>query len=217
MSNSLLENDPLDAKAKIPDWITSVTKDLTYNDYKSWPEDVHAEIIDGQAYLMAAPNPRHAYIQMVISGQLDNYFQDKTCTVLTAKCGVRLEYDESGSDTTTVEPDVFIVCDQSKIQDKPECQGTPDFILEIVSKGETKKDLEIKRDRYERAGVKEYWVITQTKLHVFVLTVHGYIETITPLTKDLKQPLHLFPDCVVDFQRVLDRYPTGRLQNDFEL
>ena len=208
MSDSLLDDDQYETEPRINlEWAKSVfRRDLTYNDYKSWPEDVHAEIIDGQVYLMAAPNDRHAFIQMVISGQLDYYFQDKTCEVRTAKFGVRLDYQESGFDTTTVEPDILIICDRAKIINKPECQGSPDFILEIVSKGEAKKDLQIKRERYERAGVKEYWVIGQTKLHIFNLVNGKYAETIKEFTKDLKQPLSQFPDCIVDFRRIAE-YP----------
>ena len=207
MSDSLLDDDQFFEPKVNFEWFKSVVRrDLTYNDYKSWPENVHAEIIDGQVYLMAAPNDRHAFIQTNITIQLGNYFLDKTCQVRTAKFGVRLDYKESGLDTTTVEPDILIVCDQSKIKDKPECQGTPDFIIEIVSKGEAKKDLEIKRERYERAGVKEYWAIGQTKLHIFNLANGKYTETIKELTKDLKQPLNEFPDCIVDFQPIAE-YP----------
>jgi len=207
MSDSLLDDDQYFEPRVNFEWVKSVLRrDLTYNDYKSWPEDVHAEIIDGQVYLMAAPNDRHAFIQMEISRQLGNYFLDKTCVVRTAKLGVRLDYKESGLDTTTVEPDILIVCDQSKVLSKPECQGTPDFILEIISKGEAKKDLQIKRERYERAGVNEYWVIGQTKLHIFNLVNGKYTETIKELTKDLKQPLSQFSDCIVDFRRIAE-YP----------
>ena len=115
---------------------------LTYNDYKSWPEDVDAELIDGVVYLMSAPSERHSTIQMDISGQLRDFLKGKTCTVHTAKFGVRLAFEESGFDDTTVEPDIFVVCDQSIVFDKPECQGVPDFIVEIVSKSESGKDLE---------------------------------------------------------------------------
>ena len=209
MSDSIRNNEESTHCLVDKEWVqTLFRKDFTYNDYKLWPEDVHAEIIDGQVYLMAAPNDRHAHIQMVISAQLYNYFADKTCVVRTAKFGVRLAYEESGLDTTTVEPDILIVCDRSKILNKPECQGTPDFILEIVSKGEAKKDLKIKKERYERAGVKEYWVIDQTKLHIFILTDNKYVETVKTLSTDLKQPLALFNDCVIDFQRIADMYPS---------
>ena len=207
MSDSLLDDDQYFEPKVNFEWVkTLFRKDFTYNDYKSWPEDVHAEIIDGQVYLMAAPNDRHAHIQMEISKQLAIYFTGKTCVVRTAKYGVRLAYEESGLDKTTVEPDILIVCDRSKIINKPECQGSPDFIIEIVSKGESKKDLEIKRELYERAGVKEYWVIGQTKLHIFNLVDGKYTETIKELTKDLKQPLYEFPDCIVDFLLVAE-YP----------
>ena len=209
MSDSLLDDNQYKIEYRLnPEWVqTLFRKDFTYNDYKLWPEDVHAEIIDGQVYLMAAPNVRHGYIQMEISRQLGNYFSGKTCLVFTAKIGVRLDYQESGLDKTTVEPDILIVCDRSKIINGMECHGSPDFVIEIVSQGETKKDLEIKREQYERAGVKEYWVIGQAKLHIFNLDNGKYTETIKELTKDLQQPLNEFPDCIVDFRRIAEEYP----------
>jgi len=209
MSDSLLDDEQYFEPKVNFEWFKSVTssrRDLTYNDYKSWPENVHAEIIDGQVYLMAAPNDRHAHIQMEISKQLAIYFTGKTCVVRTAKYGVRLAYEESGLDKTTVEPDILIVCDRSKIINGMECRGSPDFIIEIVSQGESKKDLEIKRERYERAGVKEYWAIGQTKLHIFNLVNGKYTETIKELNKNLKQPLNEFSDCIVDFQLIAE-YP----------
>ena len=210
MSDSILDDDQYEVEPKVHverEWITSISRrDLTYNDYKNWPENVHAEIIDGQVYLMAAPNERHAFIQMEISKQLAIYFSGKTCLVYTAKFGVRLDYKESGLDTTTVEPDVFIVCDRSIVRGKATCEGTPDFILEIISKGEAKKDLEIKRECYEKAGVKEYWAVGQTRLHIFNLVNGKYTETVKELTQDLKQPLNEFPDCIVDF-RLIAEYP----------
>ena len=141
MSNSIFDDDQYEVEPKIDfEWVkTLFRKDFTYNDYKNWPENVHAEIIDGQVYLMAAPNERHTFIQSEISYQLIHYFRGKTCLIYTAKFGVRLDYKESGLDTTTVEPDIFIVCDQSIVRGKATCEGTPDFILEIVSKGEAKR------------------------------------------------------------------------------
>ena len=192
-------------------WINSIIGNgFTYNDYKNWPEDIHAEIIDGQVYLMAAPNERHSFIQNEIAYQLTHYFRGKTCTVHTAKFGVRLAYEESGLDKTTVEPDIIIVCDQSIVHNKPTCQGVPDFILEIISRGESKKDLLIKKERYERAGVKEYWVVGQKHLHVFTLANGKYLETVKELSPDLKQPLALFHDCVIDFQLIADRYKDSK-------
>ena len=193
---------PIDIK-----WVQSLFRvGFTYNDYKTWPGDVHAEIIDGVVYLMAAPSERHAYIQSNISRQLGNFLDDKTCAVYTAKFGVRLAYEDSGLDQTTVEPDVFVVCDESIVFDKSECQGVPDFIIEIVSKSESDKDLNIKRQRYERAGVKEYWVIELKHLHIFTLIDGEYIETVKEITKDLKQSISCLGGCIIDFQLIANRY-----------
>ena len=181
------------------DWIQSISRgDFTYNDYKNWPEDVHAEILDGTVYLMAAPSERHAFIQGEIYGQLYNFLRGKTCTPYTAKFAVRLDYMESGEDKKVVEPDVFVVCNQSIVRDKPACQGVPDFILEIVSRAESKKDLVIKKELYERAGVKEYWVIGQKHLHVFVMSDGKYSELVKELSCELKQPVSCLDGCLID-------------------
>jgi len=188
-------------------WLQSLfRRGFTYNDYKTWPDNVNAEIIDGVVYLMASPSERHAFIQGEIFGQLRESLRGKPCTPYTAKFGVRLEYDETGLDKTTVGPDVFVVCDPAKVLNLSTCQGTPDFIVEIVSKNETRKDLDVKRRKYEQAGVREYWVVERKHLHVFVLENGKYAETVLELAVDLKQPVRSLDGCVVDFGPIVERY-----------
>jgi Uma2 family endonuclease len=40
-----------------------------------------------------------------------------------------------------------------------ELEGTPDMVLEIVSAGSVKKDLETLHDLYWKAGIPEYWLV----------------------------------------------------------
>ena len=206
MSDSLRDEEPVKCFVD-REWVYSISRNgFTYNDYKSWPEYIHAEIIDGVVYLMASPSERHAFIQGEIHMQLKIALAGKTCEVYKAKFGVRLAYEESGFDRTTVEPDVFVVCDQSIVFNKPECQGVPDFIIEIVSKSETDKDLNKKRELYEKAGVKEYWVIELKHLHIFTPVNGKYVETVKEITASLKQQVSCLQDCVIDFQLIADRY-----------
>ena len=76
---------------------------------------------------------------------------------------------------TVVQPDLCVICDPKKL-DKRGAIGAPDLVVEIVSPGNTKKDLKYKFSLYEEAGVKEYWIIhpTDQTVSVFVLDNDKY-------------------------------------------
>lgn len=57
-----------------------------------------------------------------------------------------------------LEPDVMVVCDESKISDKA-IEGAPDIIIEVVSPSSRKHDTFVKFNLYQYYGVKEYWII----------------------------------------------------------
>lgn len=59
---------------------------------------------------------------------------------------------------TYVEPDISVICDSSKLDERG-CHGTPDWVLEIVSPASRKMDYYKKLFRYRTAGVREYWVV----------------------------------------------------------
>ena len=59
---------------------------------------------------------------------------------------------------TVVQPDICVICDLEKL-DNQGCNGAPDWVIEILSKATSKKDLNEKFDLYQNAGVKEYWIV----------------------------------------------------------
>ncbi len=126
---------------------------VTYQDYLSWPEDERWEIIDGVAYNMVpAPTPNHQSVSMNLSGLLWNALRKSECRLFASPTDVVL------SEENVVEPDLFVVCDQTKITEK--CiRGAPDVVFEIISPSSSKKDRLIKRRLYERFGVKEYILV----------------------------------------------------------
>jgi hypothetical protein len=60
-----------------------------------------------------------------------------------------------------VQPDLVVICDPSKLDDKG-CRGAPDWIIEVLSPGTARKDQREKRNLYERHGVREYWLLHPT-------------------------------------------------------
>lgn len=136
----------------------------SYADYLSWPEDVRYELIDGTAYLMApAPTLDHQDVAGEIYFQLRRALEGKPCRAFIAPVDVRLpkarETDEQVD--TVVQPDVLVVCDESKL-DRRGVRGAPDFVVEVLSPATASHDHVLKRRVYERAGVREYWLVHPT-------------------------------------------------------
>lgn len=130
--------------------------DYTIDDIYALPEGQRAELIDGQLYNMAPPNTRH---QMLVSGltiTIGNYIRSKAgnCKIFPAPFAVFLNKD----DRNYVEPDISVICDRDKLNDKG-CNGAPDWIIEIVSPSTERVDYGIKLFKYRSAGVREYWIV----------------------------------------------------------
>ena len=148
--------------------ITWKTGSLTLKDYLALPSDRHVELIDGIFYDMASPNSFHGIISSKILYKLANFIEQNggACHVLSSPFDVQLDSD----DKTIVVPDIFVVCDITKIS-LFGLVGAPDLIIEIVSPSNWKLDVFKKRAKYEHAGVREYWLIfpkqQKVRVHLF--------------------------------------------------
>ena len=147
----------------------------TYADYLQWPASERWELIDGKAVCMSpAPSSEHQRILRKLSGCIGNFLEGRECEVFFAPFDVRLP-DISQADekiTTVVQPDLVVVCDPGKI-DKRGCLGAPDLIVEILSPATARKDWQDKRLLYERAGVREYWLVDGAHHTVMVYELDG--------------------------------------------
>jgi len=133
----------------------------TYADYLTWQLDEAVELIKGKIFRSAAAAPRriHQEISLVVSAKLYNFMKGK-CKVYSAPFDVRLTFKSKKHEDidTVVQPDICVVCDAEKLDDLG-CIGAPDLIVEILSPGNNRKELQNKYEVYEESGVKEYWII----------------------------------------------------------
>jgi Uma2 family endonuclease len=149
----------------------------SYSDYMQWKFRERLELFRGRIFKMAAPNTLHQMVSMKITNELYNYLKGKSCQVFSAPFDIRLPIKNKKKDneiTTVVQPDVCIVCDSSKVDERGVC-GAPDLVIEVLSPGNSKKEVRDKYELYEEAGVKEYWIVSPTEqnLVVFLLTQEG--------------------------------------------
>ena len=137
----------------------------TIEDIYALPDGERAELIDGKIYYMAPPSWSHQRISGYLHNEIYNYVKRKNggCEVLSAPFAVFLNDD----DINYVEPDISVICDQSKLDEKG-CHGAPDWIIEIVSPSSKPRDYMTKLFKYRTAGVREYWIVDPTKELVMV-------------------------------------------------
>ncbi len=134
-----------------------------YAEYLTWPDDARYELVDGAAYLMApAPALAHQDIAREIYRQLANALSSSAtpCRPFIAPVDVRLPKVDDADDRidTVVQPDVLVVCDPNKL-DRRGVRGAPDLVVEVLSPNTAFHDSHRKRQVYERAGVREYWLV----------------------------------------------------------
>ena len=182
----------------------------TYKDYKKWEEGLRVELVNGIPRMMASPNEWHQWVIRRLLSQLDQQLNGKVCTPYSAPFDVRLFYEEDESDKIIFQPDILVVCDPEKLKSGHGVKGTPDFIIVILSEFNAGYDLIDKKSLYEKAGVKEYWIVSRDKLYVNILHNRTYQETVIPLdksfkTKDYKQNIETL-NCILDFTDIIKRY-----------
>ncbi len=137
----------------------------TINDIYALPDGERAELIDGKIYYMAPPSRKHQRLTVELSTIINNYIKSNhcSCEVDIAPFAVFLNED----DKNYVEPDISVICDPKKLNDKG-CVGAPDWIIEIVSPGSKRMDYSVKLFKYRTAGVREYWIVDPEKNRILV-------------------------------------------------
>jgi Uma2 family endonuclease len=143
----------------------------TYADYLNWKFSEMVELIKGKMMRMSAPNLHHQRISRRITSVLDRYFENKACEYFVAPFDVRLKDSKKAAKAnkdilTTVQPDLCVICDPKKLHEKG-CLGSPDLIIEILSRGNSKKEMRIKYDLYEENEILEYWIVAPEHETVF--------------------------------------------------
>lgn len=134
---------------------------LYTTDYiEALPEGERAELIDGRIYYMESPTRTHQQLLGYLYRKIADYIDDQkgSCEVNLAPFAVYLNNDNR----TYVEPDIVVVCDREKLDDKG-CHGAPDWVIEIVSPGSKDMDYLRKLIKYSDAGVREYWIVDAAK------------------------------------------------------
>lgn len=159
-------------------------KTYTYADYLTWKFKERVELLNGRIFRMSpALNRKHQQIAGNLYFKLRSTFANEQCKLYFAPFDVRLPRISKDNQEiiTVVQPDICIVCDPNKLDGKG-CIGAPDLIIEILSPGNSQKELKNKFDQYEEAGVKEYWIVYPSEESVIINVLEGgAYKTLRPI------------------------------------
>jgi len=177
----------------------------TYSDYLLWKFKERVELIRGRLFKMSpAPGTAHQKISRELSRFFLNFFHKKPCQVFIAPFDVRLPvYSKKGEDSTVVQPDLCVICDEKKLDEKG-CNGAPDLMVEILSPGNTHKEMREKFDAYQEAGVREYWMVDPTLkvVLIYALDKKGIFIGLAPVTEEVPLRSRIFPELEIDLKEI---------------
>jgi Uma2 family endonuclease len=171
----------------------------TYKDLAETRHDpgFRYEIIEGELLVTPAPVPYHQVVILNLYEILRRFIRArKLGRILSAPVDVHL------SEETVVQPDLFFCSDPSIVKEEF-VEGAPDLVVEVLSRGTAKRDLGIKRDAYERHGVKHYWIVDPLAKEILELVRRGkkLVRRTTVKGNDAFEPT-CFPGLKIRLKRV---------------
>jgi Uma2 family endonuclease len=179
----------------------------TYADYLTWSRTYGDELIDGTAYVREPPSPTRSHQEIVgeLYRQAANALEGKPCRVYVAPFDVRLpkSTEEDDKVDTVVQPDVLIVSDLKKV-DVRGVRGAPDWVAEVLSPSTARHDQTLKLSAYERAGVREVWLIDPVDLTLAIYQLEaGCYGRATIVELKGRTQLTAVSGVTIDWARVL--------------
>jgi Uma2 family endonuclease len=195
------------------------TKQYSYSDYLMWQFDERLELLKGYIQRMSpAPTRNHQRISMNLSIILGGFLIQKSCSIFHAPFDVRLPISEDlaiskkfknkakqlpdGKMMTVVQPDISVICDEDKLDERG-CVGAPDLVIEILSPGNTNREMKDKFEIYQEAGVKEYWIVEPNDQFILIYSLQKgkYIGS-KPYTIDEAITSTILPDFSLNVKEI---------------
>lgn len=187
-----------------------LNRSYSYADYLRWQLEERVELIKGKIMLMSpAPNVKHQRLSGRLTRLISNFLYGKQCELFVAPFDVKL-YDRKKAHLaddeafSVVQPDLCVICDKTKLTQQG-CDGAPDWIIEVLSKGNSKREMRLKYELYEESGVSEYWLIYpyEEAVYQFVLDTETQKYALAAMYAgdEVASPV-LFPELKIDLAEV---------------
>jgi len=132
------------------------------------PEGTRCEVIFNELIMSPSPSREHQKVLIKLTALLFQFLEDNPIgSLFAAPFDVRLDPEQS-----VVQPDLFVVLNKDEeIIQKNGVHGVPSLVIEVISQNRA-YDTRRKRTLYEKAGVKEYFIIDPENKQTTLLTLN---------------------------------------------
>lgn len=182
-------------------------KRYTYEEYLNWTNDERWELIEGVPHMQASPAWQHQAITFELGRQFGNYLIGKSCSAFTAPFDLIIldGVNDEGKSKNVVQPDLLVICNKSGLKGTGYF-GVPDLIIEVCSPSTIRNDKVLKFNKYEKVGVKEYWIVEPEGKFISIFALqenkrYGRPEIYTEVDK---VKVGIFENFIVDLGLVFD-------------
>lgn len=172
-------------------------KTYTVADILALPDGVRAELLDGEMFMMATPVFIHQELLGWMHLEIASHIRGKNgkCKAILAPFAVYLMND----DRNYVEPDLLVMCSRERLKTDG-IHGAVDWAIEIVSPSSRTMDYKRKVAAYEKAGIREYWIVDPQKKVVSVYRLEeGWVPEIYSFQDTV--PSRTVKDLSIDFAK----------------
>lgn len=179
----------------------------TAEDYYMIPDEYHVELIEGVIYEVSSPDAAHQEIAGEIYMILKQYIRSRggRCRAYIAPLDVRFMPERTDGRDTIVQPDILLLCPEGKGRfRKGRVSGAPDLVIEVTSPSSARCDSITKLHVYEKAGVREYWIVDPRNRRI---VVYDFTSEIYPSIYGFRDrvPVAVYGgDLAVDFAEIDD-------------
>lgn len=178
----------------------------TYADYLLWQFDERVELLRGKIKQMSAPSMKHQRLVTRLTREVANALWKTPCQTFVAPFDVRLTRTQKASNrevTTVVQPDLCVICDAGKLDEKG-CIGAPDLVIEVLSPGNSRTEMKDKFELYQESGVLEYWIVSpiEKTIQVWVLDKTGHYIGKQPKVEGDILTTPIVPNLALDLSEV---------------
>lgn len=147
---------------------------MTEEEFLAWIRSTtRAEWVDGEVEMMAPANFGHTDLNDWLTMILRGYVRHRDLGV----CLSRDFFVRFATQRRLRLPDLLFVSKTRRHLIQPtRLEGAPDLIIEVVSPDSGSRDWRKKYDEYERAGVREYWIVDplSQRVELYVLVQGKY-------------------------------------------
>lgn len=143
--------------------------------------------------MLPSPDFRHGIINGNIYRKIGRGLENSLCLVFMENLDFKYHPEENDDYLC---PDIMVVCDRKHLKGSF-YSGTPKFIAETLSPSTAKRDRSEKKDIYEKAGVKEYWIVSSGSVEIYYLENGRYVLEQSYLLQDDKDEKDYNADTVI--------------------